>query len=295
MITGKMKIAWMAPYTLGILIPDLHVNRVIGGGHACSWIVNLSNALVKQGDVELHIITECPRITHDQSFEKFGIHFHVVKSSLPIVNRGMPSWLPLDVLTDFFFRQKRLLRMVHQIAPDIVHAHGTEAAYGIAGLNSGYPCVISIQGIISEIEKYEPCLRYKLMRPMEQRQVRQCEYFTCRTHWDSGFVRGLNPKAKIFHIEEAMNPVFFEGEWEGNGQASVLFVGSLQARKGIAVLIKAMGQVVKSFPDAKLTVVGTGTLEYQTYLRGLCKELNIIDNVDFTGHLSASNRKTDPG
>lgn len=288
--TGKqrMRVAWLAPYHTASLLPEMEVNRPLGRSHPCSWIVNLSDALAKRGDVELHLITESSRVARDQSIEKFGIHFHVLKSSLPIVNRGWPGWIPGDALSGFALEKQRMIRAIRRIRPDVVHAHGTEAAYGAAGVRCGLPCVISIQGIITEYSRYEPLLRYRLVSRHELDQVRRCRFFTCRTHWDTGFVKRVNPEARIFHIEEAMSPVFFAGEWQAADEPTVLYVGGLEERKGVHFLLEAIALVKMAIPNVKLTVVGGGDDALRRRCDQLCESLGITKNVTFAGIKSAT-------
>lgn len=66
----------------------------------------------------------------------------------------------------------------------------------------------------------------------------------------------------------------------------VTFIGPLVFKKkseGVARLIQAMADVVKKYPNAKLLIIGDG--KYINYLKELANELNLIDNIIFTGYL----------
>jgi glycosyltransferase involved in cell wall biosynthesis len=165
-----------------------------------------------------------------------------------------------------------------------VHAHGTEAAYAMAAVRSGFPCLTSMQGIITEIYKTAPCLRFQVVRRYEQDTVRRARYFACRTTFDTGFVRSLNPDAHIFTIHEAMNPVFFQNEWQARDTDTLLFVGSLVSYKGLDVLLDALKLVLQKRPKVMLRVIGSG--ERSVYVE-LCKRLRIAGNVEFLGFQSA--------
>jgi len=280
----KTKAVWLAPYPILSLEPEVHVKRRPSTEHPCSWIVNLSNALAASSDMELHLITESTRISSTQRAQKGRITFHAVKTGIPFLNRGFPPWLPLDMLTRFRANVTRLLQEIQAIGPDIVHAHGTEAAYALTAVNSQLPCLISIQGIITEYYKTDPCLRSRIVRHYEQDCVRRARYFTCRTSFDTGFIRSVNPNARIFTIHEAMNPVFFQNEWRVRDVDRLLYVGSLEARKGLDVLLEALKAVVQTRPKTMLTVIGGGD---QTPYRQLCARLQITDNVQFLGFQSA--------
>jgi glycosyltransferase involved in cell wall biosynthesis len=179
----------------------------------------------------------------DQAVPHGGFSVHVAKVGFPLVHRGFPSWMPLDLLTGFRWNAWRLRRVVRRIQPDLVHAHGTEAAYALAGLASGRPCLISIQGIVTEYQKTNPSFRFNLIQRWEQAQVRRARYFTCRTAFDTGFVRSFNPSARIFTIQEAMHEVYFGPEWKRPEQPNLMFVGSPAPRKGLTTLLTALPKV----------------------------------------------------
>jgi len=65
------------------------------------------------------------------------------------------------------------------------------------------------------------------------------------------------------------------------GQQRILFLGRLDARKGIEVLLRAMPQVAHSLPNARLVVAGRGPLERDA--RRLAQRLGIPSRVDFLG------------
>jgi glycosyltransferase involved in cell wall biosynthesis len=234
--------------------------------------------------VELHLVTESTRVASSQCVQKGRITFHVVKTGVPFLNRGFPPWLPLDVLSGFRSTVARLLKEVRAIEPDIVHAHGTEAAYALTAVESRLPCLVSIQGIITRLFQTNPCLRYRIVRHYEQTTVHRARYFACRTSFDTGFIRSTNPNARIFTIHEAMNPVYFQNEWRVRDTDRLLYVGSLEAHKGLGVLLKALRLVIQTRPNAMLTVIGRGSpSRYQQ----LFERLQVARNVQFLGFRSA--------
>ncbi len=270
-----MRVAWLAPYPVETLAPALAlVRREIS--HPCSWIVALSEALAKRPDIELHLLTESPWVSKSQTVTRDNITFHVLRAAVPLTNRGWPVWLPWNVLTGY----AELIGTVRRIAPDIVHAHGVEHVYGPAGIRCRLPCLISIQGVINEYQKVMPQPGGQLAARWERETVRRGSYFTCRTAFDSGFVRSVNPQARVFMIHEAMNPVFFESRWELRDEDSILYIGSLEARKGLDMLLEALARL----PAGRLAVIGGGD---PSPWRVMCERLGIEQRVEFLGFRSA--------
>ena len=68
------------------------------------------------------------------------------------------------------------------------------------------------------------------------------------------------------------------------GQRRILFLGRLDERKGLEVLLRAFPAVQKSVRDVRLAVVGGGPMELRA--RGTAEELGIAASVDFLGAAS---------
>ena len=133
-------------------MPELKTNKVVSG-HAASWVVNLSNELASQKNVELHIITHTAGIPYSQVIEKNNITFHVIRYCFPFTNKGFPPYLPLNTLTWYKPFTWKVLKILEKVEPKIVHAYGTENAFALTACKSGLPSLTSIQGIIEECNK----------------------------------------------------------------------------------------------------------------------------------------------
>ena len=67
-------------------------------------------------------------------------------------------------------------------------------------------------------------------------------------------------------------------------QNELLFVGRLVEKKGVALLLQALPQVLQAFPDTRLTIAGGGPLDAE--LRLLSESLGVSNHVDFRGMVS---------
>ncbi|KIL38325.1 hypothetical protein SD70_27005 [Gordoniibacillus kamchatkensis] len=63
------------------------------------------------------------------------------------------------------------------------------------------------------------------------------------------------------------------------GNSHLLYVGKLDERKGLETLFYALSQVVKEHPEANLTMVGNGDIEYEESLFELAKTLKIQKHI----------------
>ena len=257
MADNLMKIAWLTPYPVDRLVPfgATGVRRAIT--HPASWIVNLSDALARTGEVDLHLITDTPLVARTQVI-RLASHLtvHCLRNSVPFTRRGWPPYFPAEMLTGFARGISQMTRRVRELGPDLIHAHGTEHSYAMAASRMGRPYVISMQGLVAQLFKSSPSLRFRLVRRYEDRTIRRGRYFFCRTAFDTSFVRDRNPSARIFHVPEAMNPVFFDDPWSLPPGRRILFVGSAGKWKGLGDLVQAVGLARRAVPDIQLDVVG---------------------------------------
>jgi glycosyltransferase involved in cell wall biosynthesis len=69
---------------------------------------------------------------------------------------------------------------------------------------------------------------------------------------------------------------------------TILFVGSLEPRKGLPILLEALALVKERWPGFVLNVIGKGPPEVETSLTQQCAALGITGNVKFHGFRPAA-------
>ena len=283
----KIKIVWLSPYPVETLTPfGLKLTR-LSSGHACSWIMNWASALAALPLVDLHIISCCSRIKKNQTIQYKGYTVHIIRDAVPFTDKGWPGLSNLDARTRFYLQKRKLISEIKKINPDVVHGHGTEDVYGLTAVQSGFPSVVSIQGVIADYLRTNPSRRFKYTVKTEAITVQKGHHFMCRTHFDKGFVQSLNPNAKIFHTPEPMNPCYFEINRSDAEAFRILHVGGFDPRKRMEDLLLALAQVKLRFPNIKVDVVGSGSDERKAYLLSQAKTLGLTNHLTFHGFLPA--------
>jgi glycosyltransferase involved in cell wall biosynthesis len=284
-----MRIAWLGGYPLGLLQPQLVIERS-SQGHPASWIVNLAKALSTTDDVDLQIITAGSGIRENQTITKDGITFHVLRHTFPITIRGFPEYMPLDVLTWYASLRRQIRKVFLKRQPDVIHVYGTEYGYGLAALDIKIPTVVSIQGIVHLCAHVSPSIFFRLQAPIEVDIIRNSKYFGVRTEWATTLIRGLNRTATIYDLPEAVHQVFFDERVQKSTQnitQNILIVGTIVQRKGIEDALDAMSLILAKYPSAKLLVVGDGKPDYLEALKRRTVSAGIASNIDWLGFRTA--------
>lgn len=277
-----MKIAWLSHYP--IYDVDAPVRHRKKSTHSVTWIVNLSKALREFfPELEIHIVTESQYVGSDFTFLRDGIIIHVIRSgsAIPLLLRGFPPHFPMDSITLYTLNRIRLIRTLNKINPDIVHAHGTESSYAISAIKSDYPCVITIQGILSNLIQQDFSLRYFIGQHLERYAVKKCHNFIANSPFARDFVLSINETANVFHIENPIHSSFFQIQRRYDIECKkVVFVGSLLRTKGVEELLQATA-LIKSI---KVSIIGSGTPLYEKKLTAIATELKINDRINWLGY-----------
>jgi len=249
-----MRVVWICEYPLDETGLDSAVYRKVKHTHPIPWIVGLSKTIGREcPEIEMHVVAQSRLIKHDLACEESGIHFHILRdaSAIPFTLRGWPPYFPAHLFVRSWFSRRRIVKTVKALKPDVVHVHGTEYCYGVAALESGFPFVVSMQGLIkrlrencplnfSDVHKY---IGYVLREPLERRVVENGRYFIAKTPFDRKFVEQSNPEAKIFDVEEMMRPEFFKVQADYRLHRRVLFVGTFLIEKGARELFAAVAKL----------------------------------------------------
>lgn len=238
-----MKVLWLAPFP--------YIDEKMS--HPAPWIISLAKALVGSG-IELTILNYNSKIKEEVVKKDFeGIHLIYVKT---------PK-LKKDLLTLYRLRidiMKRYLQTVID-SYDLLHIHGSEHQYEVMAIDLKIPTLISIQGIISEVIKIIPIssnlkiyIEWKISSLYEKKYLSEYQYFSCRTHWDTNYIKSMNTNAKIYNIWEMIREDFFEDHFS-NEKTNILFVGGKNPIKGLIELLQAFDKSLQK-KDLKLIILG---------------------------------------
>lgn len=245
--------------------------------HPAPWVANLAHALARLGAVEVHVVTQTDEIERDMEAESQGARLHFLRCPRR-----------LRAATLFVGDCWRLHRALRRIQPDLVHSHGTEDAYTIAALRSGYPTVMTMQGLLFKIGRHvkSPLFsRDRLMQMLEQWCLGRVRHIIAKSEHVATSVAPLAPQAAFHRIPNPMNPAFFDvaGEPERD---RLLFAGIIAPVKGMEHLVAALPRIRERRPAARLSIVGVpgrGSEDYFAAIQAQVRRLGLETAVEYLG------------
>jgi glycosyltransferase involved in cell wall biosynthesis len=227
----------------------------------------------------------------------------------------------------------RLKEIIDQFKPDVVHIFGTEYGHSLSAakaLNDPSRLLIGFQGVcgaladayltgVDEEWVTKTTLRDSLkddnLKLQQEKFMRRAEhekeaaalagYLAGRTRLDREYAAKYNPDAEYVVLNETMRGTFYTGEWEKDKAVPQrIFVSQCDYPiKGFHIMIKALAELKKKYPDAHIrvagnTITGVGGIKkkilistYGKYLKHLMKETGTEKSIDFLGTLNAEQMK----
>ncbi len=234
-----MKVLWLVP------------------ANQASWVIALSRALAKVPGISLTLLSTSGNIDVDWLEEdKEGIKFITVRTFARV---------RYDMLSFYLFRALRMKKALQKIykSYDVIHIHGTEYQYQLAGAGiKDCPVIVSIQGLLTEYAKHIPVTdkrywNWRIQSLYELIYMPRIKNYMCRTVWDKFHVMRLNPRAVIYHNWEMMRPEFYNAAapLANYESRNIVFMGGTNSIKGISEALQVYSRLKADF-GFSLTIIG---------------------------------------
>lgn len=227
-----------------------------------------------------------------------GLHFYRTPPSRSLLSR-LPVFRQRAVMQD---TEKRLEALVHDLRPDLLHAHSPVLNAFPAlqvGRRNRIPVVYEVRGFwedaaVDHGTQSEGGLRYRLSRALETRAVKQVDRVVtiCEGLRGELVSRGIAAD----RIDIVPNAVDIERfQWRGQPDATLLarlglvgsrvigFIGSFYAYEGLDLLIRALPAIRQRLPNVKVLLVGGGPMEQALKAQALAAGLS--DAIVFVGRV----------
>lgn len=229
--------------------------------------------------------------------------------------------------------ERRFKEIFENFNPDVIHIFGTEMSHTLAACRACEKperILIGIQGLCSVYAEHyfdgipQRIIKKNTLRDFLKRDniFQQKEKFsergrheiealsiagnvTGRTDWDRFYSKKYAMNAEYHFMNETLRANFYEGKWNfDNCEKYSIFVSQGDYPiKGLHILLQALPEVLKIYPETKVYVAGNvitgeGSLKkkiligrYGKYLKELIKKGNLSDNIIFLGSLNAFEMK----
>lgn len=261
-------------------------SKIVGGIQAV--IYNTLLGLVKYPDLEIQIVSceKWGKAAESGAWIYHGTNW--MAHHLP-----SPKRLPhtISILTTDRYKVARTIRLLN---PDLIHAHGQVATYPWAAFDIQIPTVITVHGINALEARIDPRggtlrgrLRALIWEKIERACLRRANDLILISPFVAKYVKPFT-KANLHWIENPVQDQLFQLVRQPN-PGRVLYIGSIQKRKGLADLINAIALLNGRIPNIHLRVAGAFMQpyeEYGNYVKQLVYKLNLEENVHFLGHLN---------
>lgn len=248
-MSRRKKIAVLAAF-------PLHALKFFGEpfyprGHFATWLPQLASAWESQESFEIHWICGSDLVQQASSHRQWNQRFHVYPAS----RRGRATTL--------YLQDRRFIgEILTNIKPDLVHAWGTEDVCGFAGVFSGIPCMLSMQGILTHLVRHgwhHPRVYFQAL--LEVFCLRKAVVVTVESDWGRQKIRAFRGKRPVEVIEYGVHPDFFKARWQPDmHRPRFLFIGTVCEQKGVQDCVAAFRDPRMS--QARLEIFGSGNPRY---------------------------------
>jgi len=304
-----MKILWICSGVLSDFSEEFNVKKRYVGSWQTGLLTQLKNKTNLEFGLCFPIIDKSRRrdgTAHSHRYYSFNCNLFNIENIDEI-----------GEMTD------RFREIISDFLPDVIHIWGSELPHSYAAaqaceeLGIINKVIVDIQGLYStlgthfyaDIPSQYRVGALKQAKDLidaygiyEQRLLKKkCSVFG-RTDWDKACVAMINDTLAYFHADRVLRHGFYEnaGNWNIDRcePYSIFISQGYDPFKGLHYLLQAMPTILKSLPSAHIYVAGhdhvftevsddnRATHSYGRYIKDLCEELHLKDNITFLGSLS---------
>lgn len=259
-------------------LPGLeHLHRP---GHYATWLEPLVPAfkdVAAEHEFDLHWITFSKQTNSYICHQAHGQTFHILPRKS----------MAIQMATGYLNEARRIKALVSELKPDVLHAWGSEDAYGWSGAWSGIANrIFTLQGCLTEYQRLlggSPLFRLQCL--YEKPTVNRYKRGTAESPGARDLLQVINPKMEISLVDYGVNPEFFEANWNPSETPNLVFLGSVGKRKGIHDLVEVAGDPELS--HLRFKILGEGELRQELEAKttpnvewlGKCARPKVIENL----------------
>lgn len=303
---GKIKVAWVCHLSNPELRERIQirtnpleplfykiVKRERGTGvDSAIWNTNAINEIKLIADVELHIVSPVRNLAKmRQDFSIDGVQYHFVRDENSALSAKVLRYLLTRNSSEFRTNRKRIVKVVEEIKPDIVHIIGAENPYyslSLLDLPDTYPTILQLQALLMSLGNNVSsgeAKNYDYKGKFEKELILRANYVGTLSSSYVSFIREhISRDVKIVNTTLAMAQKFDLTERKCEYDF-VHYAGGLRPAKGTDIAIEAFAIAHKLHPDISLDLIGGMDDDFRQTICSRIEELGIKNNVFFEGLL----------
>lgn len=187
------------------------------------------------------------------------------------------TFLPMESMS-----VSNLKKVIEAQKPDLIHAHDMRASFFSALCCGNIPLVSHIHNNAYDARGLSPKTIAYLLAGFKARHIL---WVSNSSYEGYAFHKLFAKKSSVLYNIIDTEQIFEKKETDSNTYAyDMIYVGRLTYQKDPQRLMRLCARMKEGKPDLNVAIVGTGELEAE--VKGLCKELNIEENVHFLGFQS---------
>jgi len=258
--------------------PDRDVS---GGVPRC--VESTVSALSKlDSSIEIFVSSFSSKIKTNVTSKSGNLTVHYIP--FPLAN--YPIFVPRCVTNRIIRRE------IMKVRPDIIHVQGIGKYYSFPILKEcSNPVILTVHGIIHQESKSWRGLLGKYRgyvgRYLEKNILNRAKYLIAVSPYVKRTIAPMTA-GDISVIYNSLDEIFFSIN-KNEVPNRILFVGGIEERKGLHVLIDAIAAIKQTIPAIKLHIVGgIRKASYYNDLLNQIVNLGLQDSIVFKNHLSNS-------
>lgn len=207
-----------------------------------------------------------------------------------VTHHYLPRVPWLDGFTSLLKRH-RVARLVHRLAPDLVHGIGSEHGHAWAAVGHGVPSAVTIHGylkVINALPGHASLAKRLFLVAEEAHALAQAgRVIAINEYMRDRFVQeGGCPVKRTVVVPNALNPVFLQDWAERERPIDIIMVGTLHPLKNHHVALELFSRLARDHGlRPRVVIVGAATAQSGAYRDELlAKRADLgLDNVEFAG------------
>lgn len=270
--------------------------RIVGKGKYydfASWNIKGIHEFEKFDDIELHVIAPHYGINGLQEFKMNNIHYHFFHTEDDNVLSFFAKFVLHKVKRNYSTNTKRILSLIEQIKPDLVHLIGIENPYYAESallMAKNIPLIATLQTLMMDpnFQKNYPISKesYDYRAGLERAIIKRADYVGSKVKHFREIIKNEFSNVKFLDINIAVGEDIQNVECEKKYDF-VYFAASIS--KAIDYALEAFAIAKRKHKDITLHVVGGYDKSLMNAIKQQMNGLGVREGVDFTGMLPTHN------